>query len=182
MNNTDFKLRPWAITDASSLAEYANNYDIAKNMTNAFPHPYTLADAERFIEMVSKQNPVQVFTIEIEGKACGGIGLFPQSDIYCKNAEMGYWLAEPFWGKGIISLAIKQMVEYGFRTWDINRIYARPFGSNTASQKVLEKTGFKLEARLNSTIYKQGEFQDELIYSIRKDTYKSAESAEINQP
>ena len=81
---------------------------------------------------------------------------------------MGYWLAEPFWGKGIITAAIRQMVEYGFKTWDITRIYARPFGSNIASQKVLEKAGFRLEVRFEKTIFKNGVFEDELIYAIRR--------------
>ena len=90
----------------------------------------------------------------------------------CKNAELGYWLAEPFWGKGIITYAIQEMVEYGFKTFDITRIFAIPFGTNIASQKALEKAGFILEARLNKTIFKNGEYQDELIYAIRKQPVK----------
>jgi [ribosomal protein S5]-alanine N-acetyltransferase len=164
----DFILRPWSLTDIDSLAGYANNANIARYMTNMFPHPYNTADAKKFIEMVSQHQPTQVFTIEVNGRASGGIGLFPQSDIMCKNAEMGYWLAEPLWGKGIITNAIKQMLEYGFKTWDITRIYARPFGSNTGSQKALEKAGFTLEGRFEKTIFKNGEFEDELVYAIRK--------------
>jgi len=166
--NTKFILRPFTAVDADSLAEYANNYNIARYMTNVFPHPYAKEDAIRFIEMVSQHKPVQVFTIDIEGRASGGIGLFPQADIMCKNAEMGYWLAEPFWGKGIITEAIKQMIEYGFKTWDISRIYARPFGTNIGSQKALEKSGFRLEGRFEKTIFKNGVLEDELVYAIRK--------------
>jgi RimJ/RimL family protein N-acetyltransferase len=162
-----FILRPWSLNDVDSLAEYANNFNIAKNLTNAFPHPYTKDDAWKFIEMVLQHNPVQVFAIEINGRASGGIGLFPQTDIMCKNAEMGYWLAEPFWGQGIITKAILQMVDYGFKTFDITRIYARPYGTNIASQKALEKAGFILEARFEKTIFKNGEFLDELVYSLR---------------
>jgi RimJ/RimL family protein N-acetyltransferase len=106
--------------------------------------------------------------IDINGEACGGIGIHPQDDIQCKNAELGYWLGEPFWGKGIITSAILQMVENGFNSFDINRIFARPFGSNLASQKVLEKTGFILEAKLEKTLFKNGIYEDELIYAIRK--------------
>jgi RimJ/RimL family protein N-acetyltransferase len=164
----EFNLRPWQQNDVDSLAEYANNFNIAKNLTNAFPHPYTIDDARKFIEMVSQHNPVQVFTIEINEKASGGIGLFPQTDIMCKNAELGYWLAEPFWGKGIISKAILQMLDYGFNTFDINRIYARPFGTNIASQKALEKAGFVLEARFEKTIFKNGEYLDEMVYAVRR--------------
>lgn len=164
----EFTLRPFTADDAELLPEYANNYNIARNMMNVFPHPYSAADAEKFIAMVSQQNPTQVFTIDINGRASGAIGIFPQQDIMCRNAELGYWLAEPFWGKGIITRAVKQMVEYGFKTWDINRIYARPFGSNKGSQKVLEKAGFILEARFEKTIFKFGEYQDELVYAVRK--------------
>ena len=81
---------------------------------------------------------------------------------------MGYWLAEPFWGKGIITGAVRQMLEYGFKTFDINRIFARPFGTNIASQKVLEKTGFVLEARFEKTFFKNGEYLDECVYAIRR--------------
>ena len=162
-----FTLRPWAQSDVDALAEYANNYNIAKNLTNAFPHPYTSEDAKKFIDIVSQHNPVQVFAIDINGKASGGIGLFPQTDIMCKNAEMGYWLAELFWGQGIITKAIIEMIDYGFKTFNITRIYARPYGTNMASQKALEKAGFILEARFEKTIFKNGEYLDELVYAIR---------------
>lgn len=163
-----FTLRPWSLSDIDSLVEYGNNFNIAKNMRNAFPHPYTKEAGIRFIEKMKQFNPAQVFTIDINGKASGGIGIFPQDDIMCKNAELGYWLAEPFWGKGIITMAIKEMVSYGFKTFDISRIFAIPFGSNIASQKALEKAGFKLEAKLENTIFKNGGYQDELIYAVRR--------------
>lgn len=140
-------------------------------MTNQFPHPYTTSRGEHFIQTVSAQSPLHVFAIDVDGLAVGAIGIHPQHDIQCKNAELGYWLAQPFWNKGIISCAIPQMVAYGFKTWDIDRIFARPFGTNKASQKVLEKTGFKLEARLVNTLFKNGEFVDELIYAIRREEF-----------
>lgn len=161
-------LRPWTIADADNLAKYANNPAIAKYLTNAFPHPYTLENAQSFIQMVASQNPTSVFAIEIDGEAVGSIGLHAQGDIMCKNMELGYFLGEPFWGKGIVTEAVRQMVAYGFQHFDITRIYARPYGNNLASQKVLEKAGFKLEARIEKNIYKNGEFLDELIYAVRK--------------
>lgn len=163
-----FSLRPWTITDIDSLVEYGNNFNIAKYMRNVFPHPYTKEAGIKFIEMSNLHIPRKIFVIDINGKASGGIGVFPQDDIMCKNAELGYWLAEPFWGKGIITNAIKEMISYGFNTFDINRIFAIPFGTNIASQKALEKAGFKLEARLGKTIFKNGEYEDELIYAVRK--------------
>lgn len=162
------RLRPWTIHDLDRLVECANNFNIAKNLRNRFPFPYTREDGVLFIETVSKQNPVQVFAIEVDGMPGGGIGIFPQDDIFCKNAELGYWLAEPLWGRGIITEAIKQMLPYAFNTWDISRIFATPFGHNTGSQKALEKAGFVLEGRFAKTIYKNGEYHDELIYAVRK--------------
>lgn len=163
-----FTLRPWAISDVDSLVKYANNFHIAKWLTNKFPHPYTEEDGKNFIAFATSDHPSTIMAIDINGEACGGIGLHPQSDIHCKNAEMGYWLAEPFWGNGIITKAILQMVDYGFITFDINRIFARPFGTNIASQKVLEKAGFVLEGRFKKTLFKNGEHEDELVYAIRK--------------
>jgi [ribosomal protein S5]-alanine N-acetyltransferase len=135
----NFKLRPWQISDLNSLVKYANNFNISKNLTNKFPHPYTEEDGKQFIEFATPENPVHIFAIEINGEAAGGIGIHPQADIFCKNAELGYWLAEPFWGHKVLSRAIEEAVKYGFETFNIDRIFARPFGTNIASQKVLEK-------------------------------------------
>lgn len=164
----DFILRPWQIEDLNGLVRYANNYKIANNLTNRFPHPYSEEDGRKFIDYVNRPDPRHILSIAIDGQGSGGIGIHPQSDIFCKNAEMGYWLAEPFWGHGIISRAIPQMVAYGFDNWDIDRIFARPFGRNLASQRVLEKAGFTLEARFEKTIFKNGQYEDELVYAIRR--------------
>ena len=166
----EFKLRPWTIDDLDRLVEVADNYEIAKNLTNHFPHPYTRENGRAFIEMANSKTPRQIFAIETNQLASGAIGIHPQADIQCKNAEMGYWLAQPFWGKGIITKAILQMVDYGFKNWDIDRIFARPFGANIGSQKALEKAGFVLEGRFEKTLYKNGVYQDELIYAIRRRT------------
>ena len=163
-----FTLRPWNIDDLDSLVKYANNPRISDNLTNKFPSPYTRENGKNFIEFATKNDPVNIFTVDINGAACGGIGIHPQDDVYRKNAELGYWLAEPFWGNGIISNAIPQIVEYGFKNFDITRIFARPYGTNAASKRVLEKAGFKLEAQFEKTFFKNGEFLDELIYAVRK--------------
>jgi len=165
----NFTLRPFKDTDLTSLVKYANNYNIAKFLTNQFPHPYTDEDGRKFISSVSNNNPANVFAVVVNEEAAGAIGIFPQSDIHEKNAEMGYWLAEPFWGKGIITRAIEQIVEYGFKTFDISMIFSRPFSSNPASQRVLEKAGFVCEAQLKNAIYKKGSYFDELIYTKRRD-------------
>lgn len=161
-----FTLRPFRESDAESIVKYANNPKIAANLTDGFPNPYGLDDAKKFLTMAIQNEPYTIFAIEINGEACGSIGIFVQSDIHHKSAECGYWLAEPYWGKGIIPEAIKQIVDYGFRTFDIVRIYARPFSFNNASQRVLEKAGFTLEATLKKACFKNGQFCDEMIYSI----------------
>ncbi len=166
-------LRAWHSEDAETLARYANNPNVAKNLTDIFPSPYSLEDAKAFIKKTGTHQPQQIFAIATEQEAIGAIGLHPQQDIFRKNAELGYWLAEPFWGKGIMSKAVMEMVRYGFSAFDIDRIFAKPFGSNIGSQKVLEKSGFLLEARFEKTIIKLGEYQDELVYAIRKKKLKN---------
>jgi RimJ/RimL family protein N-acetyltransferase len=165
----EFILRKWTEEDVDSLVKHANNFNIAKWLTNQFPSPYTKQDGEKYLSVVSYDVPTKIFAIEIDGEAVGGIGIFPQTDIHEKNAEMGYWLSEKYWGNGIMPEAIKKMVKYGFETFDITRIYARPFSTNLGSQRVLEKAGFSFEARLPKSIFKNGEYLDEMIYAVRKD-------------
>ncbi len=163
----EFTLRKFRKSDLASLIKYANNYNIAKFLTNGFPHPYTEEDGREFLSMASV-NP-GIFAIDVNGEAVGSIGIFPQSDIHEKNAELGYWLAEPFWGYEIITRAIRETVEYGFKAFAISRIFARPFSTNPASHRVLEKAGFVCEARLKNALFKHGDYMDELIYALWKD-------------
>jgi len=164
----EFKLRVWNLNDIEDLVKYANNLKISKNLTDQFPHPYKRENGEKFIQMATKSNPISIYAIEINGKASGGIGLHLQTDIHKKNAELGYWLAEPYWGKGIMTKAVRQMIAYGFKTFEIERIFARPFGTNFGSQKVLENAGFILEGKFEKTLFKNGEYLDELIYAVRR--------------
>jgi RimJ/RimL family protein N-acetyltransferase len=168
----EFQLRPWRKSDLEDLVHFANNFNISRNLTNKFPYPYTRVAGENFIAFASQHEPPNIMAIIIEGRASGGIGIHPLHDIESKNAEMGYWLAEDFWGNGIITQAIIQMVDYSFQHFEINRIFARPFGSNKASQRVLEKAGFTLEARLEKTLYKNDQYEDELIYAMRRKNYR----------
>lgn len=163
----EFSFRKWKSEDLDYLVEIANNAKIADNLTNHFPHPYTKAAGEGFIEM-TKTTEANILAIDLDGKAIGAIGLHPQPDLYEKNAELGYWLGEPYWGKGIMTEAIKRMTAIGFETTEINRIFARPFGSNIGSQKVLEKANYVLEAKMSKTIFKNGRYEDELIYAARR--------------
>jgi [ribosomal protein S5]-alanine N-acetyltransferase len=164
----NFKLRPWNPADLDSLVRHANNLNIARFMTDGFPHPYTPEHGKAFIAFAMRDDPPHIFAIEVDGEAAGGIGIHPQEGIMRKNAELGYWLAEKYWGKGIVSGAIPKMIDLAFATYDITRLYARPFGNNKASHRVLEKCGFTLEARIEKNIFKYGEYLDELIYSVRR--------------
>ncbi|UYZ64985.1 GNAT family N-acetyltransferase [Hymenobacter weizhouensis] len=161
-------LRPWTAADLPGLVRFANNPRIARFMNDLFPHPYTEENGQAFLAMAAQENPPHILAIAADGQAVGGIGLHPRGNIERKNAELGYWLAEPFWGRGIVTEAVRQMVDYGFRNFDITRIFARPFGSNRASQKVLEKADFTLEARFEKTLFKNGEYEDELVYAVRR--------------
>jgi [ribosomal protein S5]-alanine N-acetyltransferase len=167
-----FSLRPWHPDDIPGLVRYANNLNIAQNLTNRFPHPYSEADAQAFIAMATADDPVHIFAIDINGEAVGGIGVHPQGDVWVKNAELGYWLAEPFWGKGIVSGAIRQAVDFAFETYDIDRVFARPFGTNIGSQKALEKNGFQLEGRFEKVLLKNGVYHDELVYAVRREGWE----------
>ncbi len=167
-----FKIRPWSFSDLDSLVKYANNWNVAKNLTDKFPHPYTENDGKSFISFALADNPIHIFAIEVNGEAVGGIGIHPQTDIFKKNAELGYWLAEPFWGQKIITNAVKQMVDFGFSTYDIDRIFARPFGTNAASKKILENNNFLLEACFEKALFKNEEYLDDLVYAIRRRNWK----------
>ncbi len=163
-----FELRPWRMDDLDDLVRHANDRTIADNLTNTFPHPYTEEDGLAFLNRFRNDTPVRIMAIVVDGHAVGSIGVFPQDDIFHRNAELGYWLAKPFRGRGIMPAAIMQMVDHAFSAFDLHRVFARPFGSNVASQRVLEKAGFTLEARLKGTIEKNGRTEDELIYAVRR--------------
>ncbi|MDX9928782.1 MAG: GNAT family protein [Bacteroidales bacterium] len=168
----DYRLRKLVPGDAASMARYANNRNVARYLTDEFPHPYTEEDARIFIERVMKSDSLLIRTIEVNGEASGAIGVHPQSDVHRRNAEMGYWLAEDYWGRGIVTRAIGEMVDMAFGELDIDRIFARPFSNNPRSQRVLEKTGFILEGRFEKTLIKNGEYLDELIYAVRKEHWR----------
>jgi [ribosomal protein S5]-alanine N-acetyltransferase len=161
-----FILRPLAETDKEALVKYGNNRSIWKNMRNIFPHPYTMEDADQMIERVRQSTTV--FCIEYNFECVGVIGCFPQTDVYSKSAELGYWLAEPFWSKGIMRLAVQKICEYVFNDFGIVRIYASVYEWNPASMKVLEHAGFKFEGISRKSVFKDGQLLDEYRYALLK--------------
>jgi RimJ/RimL family protein N-acetyltransferase len=159
-------IRPWLLSDAEAIQRYANNRKIWVNLRDIFPHPYTLEHARQFLEMVTQENPPTTFAIATDSEPIGSIRLKLGSDIHRKSAELGYWLAEPFWGRGIMSHAVAEFTRRGFEMFDLERIYAEPLANNPASARVLEKAGFKREALLRSNVFKDGKLQDSFLYAI----------------
>lgn len=164
----NFELRPWSMDDAGDLIKAANNPRIACFMTDSFPHPYTQESAEKFLSWATNNCPSTLFAIVVDGKASGGIGIHPQTDILRTNAELGYWLSEEYWGKGIVTEAIRQIIPVAFERYPITRLFGRVFSNNLPSQKALQKAGFVLEAQFQQTILKNGVFLGELIFAYRK--------------
>lgn len=163
-----FKLRTLLTTDVESMTRYANNYNIWRNVRDVFPHPYKPEDATGFIGFNEGVSPATNFCIEYGGECVGVIGFIPQEDVYTKTADLGYWLGEPLWGKGIMTIATRKMVRYIFNYFDAVRIHAGIFAWNTASMRVLEKAGFKKECVFEQAIYKDGVLTDEHRFSILK--------------
>ena len=157
-------LRSWQESDAPSLARYADNPRIAACMRDVFPSPYTADDAYRFIAMATGPSRNIFLAIVVQGEAVGGIGIHPLDDVHRGSAEIGYWLAEPFWGKGIVTDAVRALVPVAFEQPDIVRIQAGIFSRNPASMRVLEKSGFIREAVHKNAITKNGEVMDEVVY------------------
>jgi [ribosomal protein S5]-alanine N-acetyltransferase len=159
-------LRDWTVRDAPSLARYADNPRIAATLRDAFPSPYTLEDAQRFIALATVPGPHRFLAIEVDGVACGGIGIHPLDDVHRKTAEIGYWLAEPYWGRGIVTGAVRAFVPVAFHGPGITRLQAGIFANNPASMRVLEKCGFNLEAVHRNAVTKNGVTMDEMMYVL----------------
>lgn len=158
-------LRDWRSSDSEALVRHANNPIIARNMRDRFPSPYGPADAEQFLALCAKMSPCTFFAIEAGGEAVGGIGLQLHEDVERVSAELGYWLSESYWGRGIVTEAVAALTDWGFVAFPLSRIYALPFARNIASARVLEKAGYSLEGRLRRSAIKQGEIVDQLMYA-----------------
>jgi len=168
--NSNFLLREWRLSDKRMLAENANNINIWNNVRDYFPHPYTEDDAEQFIRMVmDKPKPPTDYAIEIDGQAVGGIGVVPQTDVHKITIEIGYWLGEKYWNRGIMTNAVKQMVEYTFENFPVTKIFAPIFDFNISSMRVLEKAGFIREAVLKNSAIKNGKTIDLYYYGFIKE-------------
>lgn len=157
-------IRQWTEDDLPNLVKYANNINIWNNLRNYFPHPYTAEAGKEWLAKTIGATPVVNFAIDLDGEAVGGIGLIINSDVYIMSAEMGYWLGEEHWGKGIATETVRQMVEYTFYYFDIIRLYAEVFETNKSSMRVLEKNGFYLEGVRRKAVLKNGVLMDDYIW------------------
>jgi len=169
-------IRPYHRSDAEELTRIANNPAIVRFLRNRFPSPYTLDDANFWINFNANASPVYKFCIAHpeSNKIMGSIGLIPGEDVYCRSAELGYWLGEEYWGKGIITEAVKGFVAWTYANFpQMERLYAGIFEDNKASVKVVERAGFLFEGRLRKAVYKNGKHMDALVYSFIREDWDS---------
>lgn len=158
-------LREWRTEEAELLAKLANNKKIADNMRDIFPYPYTIQDASQWIALNETRIPKNTFAIEANGVFAGGCGIHPKDDVLRHSAEIGYWIAEPFWGKGIATDAVKQLLEItSIQFPNIVRLYAEVFEHNKASMRVLEKNGFYLECIRKKAVIKNNFVMDDYVW------------------
>ncbi|MBE6899343.1 MAG: GNAT family N-acetyltransferase [Ruminococcaceae bacterium] len=165
------KIRKWKLTDAKDIATVLSNKKIQDNLRDGLPYPYTEQDGIDFISnmLSANENETFAFAITLDDKAIGSIGAFRQQNIHRQTAEMGYYIAEEYWGKGIMTDAVKQICEYVFKNSDILRIYAEPFSYNAGSCRVLEKAGFQYEGTLRNNAVKNGKVLDMKLYSLLRE-------------
>lgn len=160
------RIRSWRREDAPALARHADNRKIWRNVRDHFPSPYTVPDADLWIERVLGGKPETQFAIEVEGEAAGGVGVFLQEDVARRSAEIGYWLGESYWGRGIMTDVVRSFTAYVFDAYDLVRVYALVFEWNTASCRVLAKAGYELEGRLRRAVFKDGQVIDQFVYAV----------------
>ncbi len=161
-----FLLRPWRRGDETSLVEHANDREVWINLTDGFPHPYTLEDARAWIGLASAAaGSWTPLAIEIDGAAAGGIGFQRREGVYARTAGIGYWLGQKYWGGGIATEALRLLTEHVFATTDLLRLEAQVFEWNPASCRVLEKSGYALEGRMRRAVIKDGHLIDYFLYA-----------------
>ncbi len=161
-------IRPWQHADRESLVRHADNRRVWLMLRDQFPHPYTPADADAWLAHVAQQHPVTSFAITVAGEAVGGIGVAPQPDVHRRSAEVGYWLGEAFWNRGIMTAAVRTFTTYAFDAYDLIRIFAGVFSSNPASMRVLEKAGYTREGVLRRSVVKDGQILDQILYAVTR--------------
>lgn len=153
------------MSDAESLVRHADNINVARQLRDRFPHPYTRANASIFLKAATSAAEPSNLAIDVDGEAAGAIGYVPGIDVERYSAEIGYWLGESYWGRGIVTEALLLVTEYVFGAGNLLRLFALPFADNVASTRVLEKAGFVREAVLRSSSVKYGQPRDQALYA-----------------
>ncbi len=178
MITTSFgSIRPWRPEDAEALAAYADNPKIWRQMRDSFPRPFTLERACAFIDATLRPSSSLFLALASPHEAIGGIGITRGDDVHHRTAELGYWLAEPFWGRGYMRMAIIALTSYLFAQTDLLRIYAEPFASNLASIRALERAGYVYEGRLRCSVVKEGQVLDQLLFAAVRTLYVAPEDS-----
>ena len=161
-------VRQWTASDLDALIRHANNRLVSKHLRDRFPFPYEIPQGQKFLDWIGQQPTPTVWAIEVDGEAAGGIGIELHRDVERVSAEIGYWLGEPAWGRGIVTEALIAVTAEMFRQFDLTRIYALPFADNLASVRVLQKAGYALEGHLRQSAIKDGTIRDQLLYAAYK--------------
>lgn len=162
----DVTLRNLDAADNHYIALLANNKRVWDNITDAMPHPYSVRDANAFIGMALSSDTEKIFAVEYQESLAGVIGLHSFKDVFRLTAEIGYWLGEPFWNKGVATNAVKLATHFGITTLGLVRIFANVYDFNKASQKVLDKAGYKFECVARKAVIKNGVILDDYRYSF----------------
>lgn len=161
-------VRPWAGTDAESLQRHANNRNVSIHLRDRFPFPYEIHHATTFLGWIARQPASTVWAIEVDGEAAGGIGIELRTDVERVSAEIGYWLGERHWRRGIATEALRAVTAEAFKRFEITRLYAVPFADHAASVRVLEKAGYVKEGHLRQSAIKDGKIRDQALYASYK--------------
>lgn len=169
----DWCVRSFTGEDAEAIVKYANNRHVWINLRDSFPSPYTIHDAKKWLRNVKKHAPEMSWALANSTEVIGGIGIHLLPDVYRQSAEIGYWLGEPFWRKGIATAAVKGVVDFSFENFGLLRLHAGVFEWNPASARVLEKAGFRFEARLRKAVVKDGKNIDQMMYTILLEEWKA---------
>jgi RimJ/RimL family protein N-acetyltransferase len=162
-------VREWVSTDLASLVRHANNRNVSIHLRDRFPYPYLEEHGREFLARVAGTSPTTSWAIEVDGVAAGGIGVMLQGDVERVSAEIGYWLGESFWGRGIMTEVLRAVTAETFRHFDLTRIFALPFADNVASIRVLEKADYAHEGTLPRSTIKNGVIRDQLLYGAYRE-------------
>jgi len=170
-------IRSYANRDLDALLRYANNRAVSIHLRDAFPYPYRRRHAESWLALALGQAVETHFALATRQELIGGIGFQQQDDVYRKSAEIGYWVAQPFWGRGIATLAVREMTRYAFSHFPIERLYANVFAGNPASERVLLKCGYVYEGTMRKSVYKERQYRDQAIFALLREEWAEAQAA-----